>query len=104
MRAPLTSDATNTRSWSTPVRLSSGPAYWAQIQTLENGRVVVIYNQIIDPVMDQNGTTAADHSRTALFSRVSEDYGATWGQPTKISFTKKRVARSSLVVSPLTTP
>jgi BNR repeat-like domain len=101
MRAPLTSDATDARSWSTPVRLTSGPAYWAQIQTLENGRVVVVYNQIIDSVTNQNGNPTAGLSKTALFSRVSEDYGATWGQPTRISYTTNRVARSSLVVSPV---
>lgn len=101
MRAPLASDATDARSWSIPIRLTSGPAYWAQIQTLANGRVVVVYNQIIDPTSDQSGQTSSGFSTTALFSRVSDDFGATWGQPTRISFTTNQVARSSLVVSPV---
>jgi len=102
MHAPLTSDATDAGSWSQPIRLTSGPAYWAQIQSLGGGRLVVIYNQVIDPASGEDTVDASSsQTKTALFARVSDDYGASWGQPTRISSTENRVARSSLVTSPV---
>lgn len=101
MRAPLASDVTNAQSWTTPVRLTSGPAYWAQIQALGGGRVVVVYNQMIDPISGEGSSSATGETVTALFARYSDDYGATWSQPMRISYSANRVARSSLAVSPV---
>lgn len=101
MHAPLTADATNAQSWSTPVRISAAASYWAQIQPLGNGRVIIVYNQIIDPDSGEATDDTSPEIKTALFARISNDYGATWGQPKRISNTTNRVARSSLVVSPI---
>jgi hypothetical protein len=96
MRAPLAADVGDARSWSAPVRLTSGPAYWAQLLVLDDGTLLAVYNQIVEGA----GGNAAT-SRTVLFSRRSLDQGVTWGQPVRISDSENRVARSSLVESPV---
>jgi len=96
MRAPLTSDVTDARSWSEPIRLTSGPAYWADMKYLSDGVLVVTYNEII-----QDAESSTNEQRGVLFSRRSLDNGATWSRPVKISYTQKPVGRSSLVQSPV---
>ena len=95
MRAPLTSDLTNAHSWSEPVRMTSGAAYWARMEVLDDGTIVLVYNHAVDII-----TSGTLEVRTALFSRRSTDGGDTWSDPVQISDSSNRVARSSLVVSP----
>lgn len=94
-RAPLTSDLSDTRSWSQPFNLSNDEAYWAQIGLLPAGGLVVVYNRITETLV--NGKTAR---RTGIFARYSGDQGSSWGDETRIAETVERVARISLAVSP----
>jgi hypothetical protein len=106
-RAPLGSDLRNAHSWSAPVRLSEDNAYYAQIRTLADGTIVVIYNQITvstspaTPVAG-NATPVADtpNFRVEVMSRRSTDKGSTWSFPVHVSTTSERAARTSLAVGP----
>lgn len=95
MRAPILSDTANVHSWSNPVPLTSNSAYWADIETLPDGGVVVIYNESASVWTGEEAEV-----RTTLFSRRSDDYGATWDPPQRISFTGEWAVRSSLAVAP----
>jgi hypothetical protein len=72
-RAPLSADLGNVHSWSEPREISNGESYWAQVQVLTNGDVVVLYNQSTEETID--GTV---QRRMALFVRRSVDNGASW--------------------------
>lgn len=92
IRAPIESDHRDAQSWSPPIRLSTGAAYWGGIQTLPDGTLVVVYNELTTIMAGGNQET-----RTVLFSRSSPDFGTTWLDPVRISWSDERVARSSLV-------
>lgn len=91
MRASLSSDLLNVQSWSSPIPISTNASYWANITVLPDGAVLVVYNE-------QSSIWLIDHveERTVLYSRRSDDYGATWGDPVRISYSGEPVARSSL--------
>lgn len=94
MRAPLSSDLSNVHSWSTPVPISTQSAYWASITTLPDGGLVVVYNE--RATIWVNGEA---QDRPTLYSRRSTDYGATWQNPVRISYTGQPVARSSIAAT-----
>jgi hypothetical protein len=92
LRAQLSSNLLDARSWSRPVALSSTASYWAQVVELPDDALVVTYNQLTDVLVD--GVT---EPRMVLYSRRSIDHGATWTQPTRVSRSDQRVARNSLL-------
>lgn len=125
-RAPVTADLGDARSWSTPLALSEGEAYYAQILVLPDGALVALFNAIVAtptrgavatpaaPVgpgaTATRGATAtaatatrtavgASARRTVVLARRSTDDGQTWSFPTQVSFTAERVGRTSLAAS-----
>jgi len=90
-RAPAGADLHNTHSWSAPLKLTTDESYWTQIRVLPDGRLVVLYNQMI-PVK----VGGIEERRPALYSRTSDDHGLTWSSPRRISTSADRVARTTL--------
>jgi hypothetical protein len=125
-RASVNADLGNAQSWSTPIALSEGEAYYAQIMVLPDGALVVLFNAIVAtpirgavatptaPVVPgatatrgvtgaaENATRTAASAparRTVVLASRSTDDGQTWGFPTQVSFTAERVGRTSLAAS-----
>lgn len=92
LRAPLSANLLDARSWSQPQSLSDAAAYWGQIAAMPDGTLVVTYNQIAQSLID-----GMPEGRTTLFSRRSTDHGATWDPPVRISHGEQRVVRNSLL-------
>jgi hypothetical protein len=95
MRAPLSGDPLDARSWSKPQPLSDTAAYWGQLVMTPDGTLVTTYNQMTDMLVDGEPDT-----RMALYSRRSTDHGRTWSRPVKISQSTLRAGRNSLLALP----
>lgn len=94
-RAALGSDLTNAHSWTTPRPISQSSAYWAQLVTLPDDGLVVVYNQLTDTLIDNDL-----QQRSTIFSRRSPDHGETWDPPVRVSDHDLHSVRTSLAAIP----
>lgn len=93
-RAAIADGVDDARAWATPVQLSRSSAYWASIEVLGDGNLIVLYNEVVEYPL-----ASGFSSQAVLMSRRSADYGATWDQPVRLSSPGSPAVRSSIAAT-----